>query len=153
MAEKKLTPEELVEKYADKSPEEMEQEQADLESEVAIQSKALDQNISNFSSKTDEMKAPDGTTLAIVRRPTAKQFKRFVPPQLGKYKKKPESIPQDVALAYEQDIYKLMEELIVQPKHNADEWQGLIGDDFVAAFQAHLFKIRKKMIETVKSFL
>jgi len=148
------TPEEkLVEKYGDKTPEQMEKEQDALENEVVLQSKALDQNISNFSSKTDEMKAPDGTLLAIVKRPTAKQFKRFVPPQLAKYREKPESIPIEVATEYETDIYNLMAELITRPEHTADEWQKLVGDDFVAVFQAHLFKIRQKMAETVQSFL
>lgn len=143
----------LIEKYANKTPEEMEKEQDELETEVNLNAQALDQNISKFSSKTDEMKAPDGTLLAIVRRPTAKQFKQFVPPHLLKYKGHPEKLPPDVALEYEQNIYKLMSELIVQPKHTVEEWQELIGDDFIAAFQAHLFKIRQKMSETVKSFL
>ncbi len=153
MSKQPKSNEELVEKYATQTPEEMEQDQENLQSEVALQSRALDQNISSFSSKTDEMKDTDGTLLAIVRRPTASQFKRFVPPDLAKYKDKPEKIPTDVALAYEQDIYKLMEELIVQPKHTAQEWQDRVGDDFVAAFQAHLFKVREQMSENVKRFL
>ena len=140
-------------KYADKSPDEMAKEQDKLEQEVSVASQALDQQIQKFSSKTDEMKAPDGAVLAIVKRPTSAQFKRFTPPELAKFKDKPENITIELAEKYEKDIYKLMEELIVTPKHTAEEWPELVGDDFIAVFQAHLFNVRKKMAETVQSFL
>lgn len=143
----------LVEKYGGKSPQELEKEQEDLESQVSITAQSLEQNISKFSSKTDEMKDKNGTVLAVVKRPTSAQFRRFVPPELVKYKDKPESVSFEVADKYESEIYKLMEELIVIPKHTAQEWRERVGDEFTAIFQAHLFHTRQNMSESVKSFL
>ena len=153
MAQDPKNAEELLKKYGGKTPEELERDQDALEGEVNVQAQAMDQQIQQFSSKTDEMKTPEGIVLAVVRHPTAAQFTRFVPPELAKYKNNPENMPYDTAIKYEQDIYKLMEELIVYPKHSAKEWQELVGDDFTALFQAHLMNVRKKVTETIKSFL
>lgn len=150
-----LTEEEkLVKKYATKTPEEFDNEQDALRGEVNVAAQALLQNIEKYSSKTDELKdSATGATLAIVKRPTNAQFRRFTPPQLAKYKDDPESVPYEVAVAYEEDVFKLMEELIVQPKKTAEEWKSTVGDEFVALFQAHMFKTRQKLSEDVKRFL
>jgi len=150
-----MKPEDLVKKYAlGKTPEEMDKEQDDLKSEVALRSKEMEQEIDSFSSKTDELKNPDtGKIMAIIRRPTKTQFELFTPPNLLKYRENPEKITPEEALAYENGLYKLMEQLIVMPSRTAKEWKEKTGDDFMAAFQAHLMKTREKMQKTVESFL
>jgi len=142
---------ELVEKYAG-SPEEMEREQDELETEVAIISKELEQKIRGFSKKTDTLTV-DGEVLAYVQRPSASQFDRLFPQQLAKYRKKPEDIPFEVAKKYETDMYELMGELIVNPKHEVKWWKENTGDEFMAAFQAHVFNVRQKLQENIENFL
>jgi len=149
-----MKPKDLVNKYAGKSVEEMDKEQDDLKSEVALRSKEMEQEIDSFSSKTDELKNPDtGKIMAVIKRPTKAQFEMFTPPNLLKYRENPENIPPEEALEYEKGLYKLMEQLIVMPKRTAEEWKECTGDDFMAAFQAHLMKTREKMQKTVDSFL
>lgn len=142
----------LAEKYGDKTTEQMIKDQEDLETQVTMDAVALEQNISTFSKKVDPMTV-DGKTLAYIQRPNKSQYERFVPQDLSKYKDKPEEVPEGVARKYEEDIYRLMEELIVSPKHTAQEWKERVGDDFVAAFQAHMFGVRKRATEEASAFL
>ena len=46
-----------------------------------------------------------------------------------------------------------MEELIVNPKHDVAWWKENTGDEFMAAFQAHVFNVRQKLQENIESFL
>lgn len=148
-------PSKIIEKYAkNKTPEEMEKEQDELEKEYHTQSKALEQNILKFSSKTDKLEDPEtGETLAEVKRPTSSQYQRTIPPELAKYKDKPEEIPYELAQKYQDDLYKLMEEMIVKPKHSAEWWKEHTGGRFMALFQAHIVNIYNTLQEDINSFL
>lgn len=143
---------ELIEKYGGQSVEELEREQDELEEEVAFTSKELEQKIRNFNNKVDQLKI-HGETFAYVRRPTAKQYERIIPPELTKFRKNPEKIPFETARKYENDMYALMEELIASPKRDAEWWKENTGDEFMAAFQAHVFNVRTKLQEDLKDFL
>jgi hypothetical protein len=145
------TSEDLIRKYANKTPEEMEKEQDKIEQEYNLMSQELDQKLMEASSKIDEMKFGDITVR--VKRPTKVQLNRFTPPELAKYREKPESIPYEVARTFEDEIYKLMEELIVMPKHDAKWWMEHTGDEFIAAFQFHIATIRAKIQKDAESFL
>lgn len=142
----------LVKKYANRTPEEMELEQDKIEQDYAIQSRALEQKIQEASSKIDEMKIGK-EIVARVKRPTKEQLNQFLPPELTKYRNKPQEIPYEVAMKYETDMYKLMEELIVMPKHNAEWWIKNTGDEFMATFQAHIANIRTRIQKDIESFL
>ena len=142
----------LIEKYADETPEEMEQEQEDLETEVALTSKDLDQKITKFNQKVDPLMI-DGEIYGYVQRPSGKQYNRIIPTDLAKFRKHPENIPWETARKYEDDMYELMAELIVNPKHTPEYWRENTGDEFMAAFQAHVFNVRQKLQENIDSFL
>jgi len=143
---------ELIKKYAGKSVEEMEKEQDVLQEEVVLSSKELEQKIQNFSKKSDAL-IINGEVYAYVQRPTARQYERIIPPELAKFRNHPEKISFELAKKYENDMYVLMEELIVSPKHNALWWKENTGDEFMAAFQAHVFNVRQKLQEDIEGFL
>jgi len=149
---KQTKEERLAKKYAQKTPEEMEKEQDELEMEYSVRCVEMDQKIQNFSSKTDPLMI-NGEKFAMVRRPTASQNRRIIPPELAKYRTNPEDIPYEVAMKYEDDVYKLMAELIIEPKHSAEWWRNNTGGEFMAAFQAHLAQVNQKLQETIDSFL
>jgi len=149
----KSTEKELAEKYANQTPEEMEKEQESLEREVAVASRAMEQEISSFSIKIDELISPVTNKLMCkVQRPTTSQWKQLVPPELAKYKKDPKSIPLKVAEKYETLVYDIMAELIVQPKHTAKWWKDNTTYDFVVLFQDHMIKTFDKMSENLGNF-
>jgi len=146
--------EDLIKKFANKSEEEMMKEQDELEAEYVARSVELDQAISEFDMVIDELKDPKSEkVLAEVKRPTASQFRRVIPPELAKFRKNPEKIPYELAMKYEDDMYKLMEELIVRPKHTAKEWRENTGGRFMALFQSHIVKLNEKVREDTESFL
>jgi len=141
----------LIKKYANKTPEQMEREQADIEEEYIVASKELDQKLLNASSKVDFMEF--GDAIIHVKRPTREQIDRMTPPELAKYRKNPTEVPYEIAKEYEETMYKLMEELIIFPKHTAIEWKQLTGDEFMAAFQTHLMTIQSKIQKDAERFL
>jgi len=144
---------ELAKKYTNQTPEEMEKEQESLEQEVVIASKAMEQEISSFSIKIDELVNPVTNKLMCkVQRPTATQWKQLVPPELIKYKEDPKSIPLEVAEKYEALVYDIMAKLIVQPKHTAKWWKDNTTYDFVALFQSHLMETFDKMSKNLENF-
>ena len=144
--------EDLVKKYAGESEEELAREQDELEEEVAFTSKELEQKIQSFSKKVDPL-VINGETYAYVLRPTGEQYERIIPPELAKFRNNPEKITFELARKYENDMYALMEELIVSPKHDAKWWKKNTTDEFMAAFQAHIFIIREKLQEDIQNFL
>ena len=144
---------ELIKKYATKSVEEMTKEQDDMQEDLSSESLELDSRIRNFSTHIDPIMSDTDEVLAQAKRPSSAQFERLIPLKFLKYRNKPEGIPENEAIIYSEDIYRLMEELIVCPRHKAEEWKNLVGDDFVAAFQAHFIKIREEGSKTVTRFL
>ena len=145
--------EDLVKKYASKSVEQMVKEQEDLKDDVAVEAMELDSKLRNFSSQIDPIKSETGEILAYAKRPSAAQFERLIPPKFLKYREDPDSIPPEEAMEYNVDMYRLMAELITRPKHSAQEWKELIGDDFMVAFQAHFIKVREEASKAVSRFL
>ena len=150
-----MNPEEIAKKHSQgKSPEELEKEQDELKEEVALNGLSLEQELLSFSDKFDDLIDPESEkVLCRVKRPSSEQNKRFIPPELAKYRKNPEEIPYEVAVKYEDGMYELMAELIVEPEHDAKWWKTNTGDEFMALFQAHLFNVKKKLGEKVQSFL
>lgn len=144
---------ELIRKYATKSVEEMTKEQDKMQEDLSSESLELDSKIRNFSTHIDPIMSDTNEVLAQAKRPSSAQFERLLPLKFLKYRDNPEGIPEEEAIAYTEDIYKLMEELIVCPRHTAKEWKNLIGDEFVAAFQAHFVKVREEGSKTVTRFL
>ena len=148
-----LSEKELAKKYANQTPEQMEKEQESLEQEVVVASKAMEQEISSFSIKIDELISPETKkVMCKVRRPTTSQWKQLVPPELTKYKDDPKSVPLKLAEKYETLVYDIMAELIVQPKHTAQWWKDNTTYDFVALFQDHMIKTFDKMSENLGNF-
>lgn len=147
-------PSKLVEKYAGKSAEEMESDQEQLMAEYNERCQAMEHEISDFSTKTDEMKNPTtGKVMAIVKRPTTNQWKQMVPKELMKYTgKDKKEIPIEVAEKYEELIYDVMAELIVEPKHDAKWWKDHTGYEFVQAFQSHMISIFDEMEKNIGNF-
>lgn len=148
-----MVKEDLVKKYASKTVDQMAKEQEDLKDDVAVEAMELDSRLRNFSSQIDPVKSDTGEVLAYAKRPSAVQFERLIPPKFLKYKDNPESISIEEAMEYSEDIYRLMEELITMPKHTAREWKEIVGDDFLAAFQAHFIKVREEASKTIARFL
>lgn len=145
--------EKLIKKYATKSVEQMVKEQDELQEDVATEAMELDSKLRNFSSQIDPIKSDTGEILAYAKRPSAAQYERLIPPKFLKYRDNPNELPIEEAMAYSEDMYNLMEELIVRPFHNAKEWKEMIGDDFLAAFQAHFVRVREEASKTVARFL
>lgn len=115
-------------------------ENEDAKAQYTTDMTALEENLRNFAEKTDPI-VFRGKPLCWVKRPSKAQFEKLIPPDMMKYKNSPDSIPKAEADKYENLIYEMMAELIVNPKHDANWWKANSPLIFIPLFQAHLNEI------------
>ena len=97
----------------------------------------LEQNLKDFSELTDPI-VVRGKPLCWVKRPAREEFEALVPPELKKYRNDPKGVPPELANKYEDNVYLMMEKLIVEPKHDSTWWKANSPLIFIPLFQAHL---------------
>ena len=151
---KEKSKKDLLKKYATKSEEEMVKEQEDLEKEYKLASVQMETEIANFSTVIDELKNPNTEkVMCKVRRPMTEEWRKLIPEDVLKYQGKESEIPIEKAQEYEDLVYTMMAELIVQPKHDMEWWKANTSHEFVYLFQEHLMKVFEKMEKSVNNFL
>lgn len=114
----------------------------------------MDAEIANFSTVVDDLKNPEtNRVMCKVRRPMTEEWRKLVPEDIMEYQGKENEIPIEKAQEYEDLVYGMMAELIVQPKHNAEWWKNNTNQDFVYLFQEYLMNLFDKMEKKVNDFL
>jgi hypothetical protein len=111
----------------------------------------LEENLRNFNEKTDPI-VLNGKPLCWVKRPTKDQFERLIPPELMKYKNSLETVPKEISDKYEDQIYDLMAELIVEPKHDKSWWKVNSPLVFIPLFQAHMNEVYELVGINIENF-
>lgn len=95
--------------------------------------------------KTGEEKA-----IAWIRRPSMKELKGLVPPELNEYVGK--RIPEDVAKKYEKFFYRKMAEMIAIPERTAEQWEEKANPWFIRRFWQHIADIASLMEGQIEGF-
>jgi len=157
----KKTAKELIKKYTTgKSENEMVKEQEKLETDYKIACSEMETEIRDFSTTIDELKNPKTDKLMCkVRRPTTSEWRRLIPKNITKYQGRESEIPIEEAREYEDLVYELMANLIVQPtdedgnQRTAKWWKENTSYEFVYLFQEHLMKVFDEMEKKVGNFL
>lgn len=95
-----------------------------------------------------------GKTKAIawVCRPTMKELKALIPPQLRKYANKPQDLPEELGKQYEKFFYEKMAETIAIPKWTAEEWEEKGNPWIVRLFWNHIAGIARLMEGNIEGF-
>jgi len=95
-----------------------------------------------------------GETKAIawVCRPTMKQLKALVPPEMREYADNPRDIPEKIGKKYEVFFYGKMSEIIAIPKRTPEEWKEKSNPWFVRKFWEHISEIAKMMEGQIEGF-
>jgi len=103
---------------------------------------ALEKNLKEFGEVTDPLKDPaTDKVLCWIRRPTQKEWEEMIPEEIYAYRGKEDEIPLELAKKGEEFTFKLMAELISEPKHDADWWKTNAPLPLIRLFQMHLSSI------------
>jgi len=79
--------------------------------------------------------------IALVRRPTMKQMKELVPPEMAEYVGK--KAPKELEEKYAEFFYQKMAEMIVFPERTADGWEEDGNPWYLRMFWQHIADIVK----------
>ena len=109
----------------------------------------IEKNFTAFGEVLDPIEWKDPNTekfktIAMVRRPTMKQMKEMVPPEMVKYVGK--KAPKELEEKYAKFMYQKMSEMIAIPERIADGWEEYANPWFMRKFWQHIEDI-VKMIE------
>ena len=119
--------------------------QETAKTKYAAEALEIEKNFTEFCEVLDpiEWKNSDGkfVTIAKVRRPTMKQMKELVPPEMAKYVGK--KAPKELEEKYAKFFYEKMAEMIVFPEKTADEWEADGNPWFMRMFWQHIADIVK----------
>lgn len=97
--------------------------------------------------KTKKSKA-----IAYVRRPSMKELKALIPPEVAKYMDNPSKVPETLEKKYEGFFYEKMAELIVVPKYTPEQWEAKANPWFIRKFWEHISEIAKLMEGQIEGF-
>ena len=97
--------------------------------------------------KTKETKA-----IAWVRRPSMKQLKALIPPEMSKYMDDPSKMPKSTQKKYENFFYEKMSELVAIPEYTPEQWREKANPWLIRKFWEHISEITKLMEGQIEGF-
>jgi hypothetical protein len=154
MAEKPERKKSIEEKYPPMSPEDIRKEEQTIERGKAKYSMLMadvEKALSEFLDQVDPIDWK-GKAIAWVRRPSMKELKALIPPEMAKYMDNPKAVPEEMTKRYEGHFYTKMAELIKIPKKTAEQWEATANPWFMRLFWEHIADIAKLMEGQVEGF-
>lgn len=102
----------------------------------------LEKNLRDFADLTDPItfKNKQGINIPLcwVKRPTRTQLEATIPAEIKPYVNNPLTMPDNLKALYDNLIYQMMADLIVEPKHTAEWWKGNSPVILIPLFNAHI---------------
>lgn len=154
MAEKPEGKKSMAEKYPPMSPEDIKKEIEQTEkgkTKYSMEAADVEKALTDYLEIVDPL-VYKGNAIAWVRRPSMKQLKELIPPEMTKYMDNPKSVPDSISKKYEGHFYKKMVELIKVPEYTAEQWEAKANPWLVRLFWQHIADIAKLMEGQVEGF-
>lgn len=146
---------ELVKKYGltDEEIEKEKQEQIKIKTDYTRNNTMYEQNLLNYFNVTEDIMDENGKPLAQIRYPSYKDITDFVPKEIMSYVKNNKPIPEELQEKYSDNVFKMMENLIVSPKHDAEWWKSQPRiTEFVKLFNDKYQEIVERVIGEAINF-
>jgi len=140
--------------YIPMSPEDIKKEEETIEkgkTKYSMEQTEVEKALTEYLELTDPI-VHKGKAIAWVRRPSMKQLREMIPPEMAKYMDNPKDVPEETAKKYEGFFYKKMAELIKVPEYTAEQWEEKANPWFVRLFWEHIANIAKLMEGQVEGF-
>jgi len=144
----------MAEKFPPMSPEDIKREEEAIEkgkTKFSMEQAEVEKALTEYLEIKDPI-VHKGKAIAWVKRPSMKQLREMIPPEMAKFMDNPKGVPEEVAKRYEGHFYKKMAELIVVPEYTAEEWEAKANPWFVRLFWEHVANIAKLMEGQVEGF-
>jgi len=154
MSEKPDKGKPITEKYPPMSPEDIRKEIEQTEkgkTKYSMEMSDVEKALTDYLEITDPL-VHNGKAIAWVKRPSMKQLKELIPPEMAKYMDDPKSAPELITKKYEGHFYKKMAELIKIPEHTAEQWEAKANPWLIRLFWQHIADIAKLMEGQVEGF-
>ena len=124
-----MTPKQIKERF---------QEMKEMKKDLTTNAVELEQNLKSFNEIVDPLIDPESEKiLCWIRRPTTAELESLIPMELLAYRNQDE-IPTKITKKYEDFQFKMMADLITNPKHNGAWWKQHANLVFQSLFQVHL---------------
>jgi len=127
---KPLTKKEVTEKF---------QEMKQIKKRLTQDATILEKNLENFNKIVDPLIDPESDKpLCWIRRPTTDELESLIPAELLEYRGRPDEVPPDVMKKHKDFQFKMMANLIDNPKKSVEWWKKHANLVFQQLFQLHL---------------
>jgi len=144
-----MTKKSFAEKYPALDEEGIKKEikgQETAKTKYAAEALEIEKNFAEFCEVLDPIEWKNPNTgkfvkIGLVRRPTMKQMKEMVPPEMAKYVGK--KAPKELEEKYAKFFYQKMSEMIVIPEKTASEWEAEGNPWYMRMFWQHIADIVK----------
>lgn len=129
----------------------LEKKNVNIAKKIQVNDIELEAELDTFNKQEDVLYNPyTGNPLVVVRRLTMDEIDILTGKELRRYK---EAIPDDVADAYDDKVYKVISDIIVKPKHDVNWWKnGHITPELVQVIIGHVEKILKNLGKNAENF-
>jgi len=125
-----LTPKQVKEKF---------RQMQEMKKTMTSNAAELEKNLVEFNKITDPMVDPESDkVLCWIRRPTTEELENLVPTELLEYQNHPDDVPTEVMNRHKDFQFKMMANLIENPKKTAKWWKKNANMVFQRLFQIHL---------------
>lgn len=111
----------------------------------------IEKNLTEFLAQKDPLMW-EGKAIALIKRPSMKELKKLIPPEMRKYVDNPEALPEKLGKKYEKFFYKKMSEFIVVPKKTPEEWEAMTNPWLIRLFWMHFASIARLMEGQIEGF-
>jgi len=112
-------------------------EQERIRQQYSTDMTGIEQNLTEFLTIEDPL-VYQGKVLAWIKRPSNKELRALVPPEMRKYAKNPSDIPDELLDKYDDEIVGVLAKLITRPKWSAEEWKTKMNPWFTRLFWEHI---------------
>jgi len=144
----------IQEKYPPMSPEDIVNEEKATEAgkaKLSMEMSEVEEALTDYLSISDPV-VYKGKAIMWIHRPTVKQLKQLIPPEMRDYIGSPEKVPEETGNKYEAFFYEKLAEMVTVPKYTAEQWKEKANPWLLRLFWEHIAKIAQMMEGEVEGF-
>jgi len=141
-------------KYPPMSPEDIKAEEKTIEegkAKLSMEMSVVEDALTEYLSISDPV-VYKGKAVMWILRPTIKQLKALIPPEMREYVGNPKDVPEETGKKYEQFFYEKLAEMVTVPKYTAEQWQEKANPWLLRLFWEHIAKIARLMEGQIEGF-
>ena len=151
-----LTPQEIIKKHKPLTKEDLEKYKKiseERKAKYSMEMETVEANLLEFLKRPRPVLDPETKVPILwIRDVTFNELKQMIPPEMAKYVDNPEAIDPKKLEEYDNRFYKIISDLIVIPKHNAEWWKKHMNSKLARLIQDEIAKMLEDMGVEMENF-